>query len=285
MCAAVDRLKSSVDEKVYDLQPWQLWEQFGAVLHAARINAWQVLGHSQLPLKSLFPGAVVNGCERKVKLRPVEVFACQSGLQERGFGNFKVQQSGNASFVVSWLERGFVVLNGDSGRGLDVFFALELVDSPGKYCVFVDQRKRVAGSLGPCAAKTLLEKARGDLKTGGRVGVLAAGLFNTLPNRAPGAGQLPMDSVVVSFHESAAYHGTLRFHPASTPLVSVNDDNKTALRLVFGGSVASAAVIGSIIERRTSERFSAMDDLRQFIHGLDTRVDVTEEMERRLRFG
>ena len=47
---------------------------------------------------------------------------------------------------VNWIENWLVVLNGDNGEGIDIFYALELNNNPGNYVLIVDQRKR-AGHL------------------------------------------------------------------------------------------------------------------------------------------
>jgi hypothetical protein len=270
-----------VDQEMYDKQAWQLWEDFGAGFHAARINAWLVLGSSTLPFELLFPGAVVHGCDYTVKLRPMAVFRTSISLQEVGFSEPLLPQAENSAYSRNWLTTGLVVLNGDSGAGLDLFLALELLGEG--VLVFVDQRKRVAGCLGATTATKLLEKARGKLEATGEVKAVVAGLFNTLPNKAPGVKDLPVDSIVVAFPQSGKYHGCLCYHPASTPLVCVNDGNKTSLRLVFKGATWKA-VIDTIFSTTPRPRFADMDQFQAFVSGVDESLELAPEQAARMRF-
>jgi hypothetical protein len=43
------------------------------LFHALRINSLIIVGYSEVKVKQLFKGAIVNGCEDKVVLRPMLV--------------------------------------------------------------------------------------------------------------------------------------------------------------------------------------------------------------------
>jgi hypothetical protein len=45
-------MMNHVDKIVYDCEPWQLWETFGACFHAARINSFLVLGETVVSARS-----------------------------------------------------------------------------------------------------------------------------------------------------------------------------------------------------------------------------------------
>lgn len=47
-------MREHVDNQVYDCEPWQLWEMFGACFHAIRINSFLVLGSKTVKVPQLF---------------------------------------------------------------------------------------------------------------------------------------------------------------------------------------------------------------------------------------
>jgi hypothetical protein len=53
---------------------------------------------------------------------------------------------------------GCIVVNGDGGVGVDIFFALEDATAPGRLVVFVDQRKRRFGKFQPSQARAYLHE-------------------------------------------------------------------------------------------------------------------------------
>ena len=74
-----------------------------------------------------------------------------------------------------------------------------------------------------------------------------------MPTRA-----LPTDSFVVSFAEHAVYHGSLAFHPASSPCIDVNRCGITKLRLL--SSISARA--GEIMDNRP---FQSLGAFKKFV--------------------
>lgn len=52
----VQGLIEKVDNLIYDKEPWQLWEVFGAYFHALRINAFLIIGKDTIKVSDLFKG-------------------------------------------------------------------------------------------------------------------------------------------------------------------------------------------------------------------------------------
>lgn len=277
----IESLLEHVDRLVYDLEPWQLWEKFGAYFHAARINALQILGEEVVPFSRIITGALKNGCDAKVKLRPMEVFVTSTEFDVKISEN--IPQFQHTSFTVNWVggDRGvgYVVVNGAGGRGVDIFFALELASGPRSYVVCTDQRKREAKCLGKVRASSLIEKARVTPEIAGVQNVIV-GLFSLFPHFDQAAEDLPLDSFVVAYEQSGPYHGSLQFHPASSPCVCLNDDPTSSLCMILQGRDKRDAA-NAIVRRRQNARFQTVRELQEFLR--ETGLTVTLKDEERLR--
>jgi hypothetical protein len=247
-----------VDNKVYDCEPWQLYETFGACFHAARINSFQILGETSLKVSRFFEGGIGNFSDERVKLRPMEVFRSSDALSN-DLGMI-VREAGNAHHTRSWIgentdDAGVIVINGVGGAGVDVFFSLPLDDADStkleNYVVFLDQRKRVAtDSMPGSTAKKLIVNARAAFSNHAHTVV---GLFSMFPRAEIPASDLPANSFVISKKQTKAFHCCFWSHPAACPYVDLQEDNKTTLSLLLrGGNPAKRTAAAEIICRRTS---------------------------------
>ncbi|KAG2962182.1 hypothetical protein PC118_g21573 [Phytophthora cactorum] len=150
-------MSEMVDSTMFALQPWQSWEVFGACFYAVRINALLVLGHSTVTLGDLLPGTRMSGETRNisVKLVPSRVFRCAEA-----FGPSTprlISRQINQLEKIDWTSSGCIAVNGDSGAGVDIFFALKDAATD-NVVVFVDQRKRQFGKFQPSHAANYLGK-------------------------------------------------------------------------------------------------------------------------------
>jgi hypothetical protein len=86
MILMIRHIKKSLIEKVdnlmYDKTPWQLWAVFRAHLHALRLNALMILGFEKVELLELFKGALLNGCDQSVCLKPMYVIETEDKFNE-----------------------------------------------------------------------------------------------------------------------------------------------------------------------------------------------------------
>jgi hypothetical protein len=250
-------LSQHVDHRTFVTEPWQLWEVFGACFHALRINALQILGHSNCHFTWICDGAMINGCDYEVELKPVEVRATTEQLSA-DTGDTVNERDTNTP--LPWL-RGrdgiwFVLINGADGPAVDLFFCLPLANVDGVlFCG--DQRKFTSANLGEQRAEDLLNAVRRQvprcLPGGSRV---VTALFSLFPSFNSEEDGLPEDSFVVSFAEHSFYHGSLAFHPASSPCIDVNRCGITKLQLL--SSISARA--REIMDNRPFQALGAFKD-------------------------
>jgi hypothetical protein len=273
-------LGKHVDSVTYELEPWQLWERFGACFHAMRINSLIIVRGDKdpVPFSMVCSGASINGCAYNVLLRPMRVMEIDAefGVDLKAC----VSEKGNVSHQVNWLMEGWVLLNGAGGTGVDIFFALCLEDGSG-HLVCSDQRKREAGSFGAKRAETLWRKAHQIPACLSASSKVIVGLFSMFPSYNRATDSLPDDCFVVSFREHQNYHACLVLHPASSPCVDVNRDNQSMLSLL--GSV-NVDLAKAIIDRREQSPFADISDFKSFLKTREVTLNDVDE-ERVIVFG
>lgn len=258
----VQYLCEHVDNVLYDNEPWQLWGKFGACFFAMRVNAFLLMGFRECHAYEFFDSAIVNGCNYKVELRPVEVHAIEEDLSA-ALPAFVTEKKHRRA--LNWVKGeggiGYCLINGTGGRGVDVFCALPLaMASKGEVVLYLDQRKVEARGLGEQTAGKLLAKANivpACLPAGSQT---IRGLFSILASFNQQAEQLPKDSFVLSYQQHKAFHGTLASHPACRSFVDVNYDNVSTLRLLK----SMAPVAEAVIEHRSKAKFGSVDEFAAF---------------------
>merc|ERR1712232_1221858 len=119
--------------------PWQQWELFGACFAALRINALCITRPSrEAYLTEIFNGAITKlNKDFLVLLRPMRVVMADHKLDESLPTSIHF---GDVGMTADWVQDGLVVLNGDNGEGIDIFYTLELKGDKGKHVLVVDQR-------------------------------------------------------------------------------------------------------------------------------------------------
>ena len=183
-----------------------------------------------MALSRLFAGADIKLKEKdiKVRLRPMRVVQTKEMFSASTPESIRLVHEAK---TVNWIKDGLIVLNGDNGKGIDIFYTLELAgDSRSKYVLVTDQRKRVHGTLD---VKASIEKARilpGAVQRREGIEQSVVALFSmfTCATQA-----LPMNSIAVTFREHKGFHGSLHQHPAASFCVHVNVDGVTALCGLF----------------------------------------------------
>jgi hypothetical protein len=96
-------LREKVDEQMFDVPCWMLWEKFGAIFHALRINSLMVVGEKTVPFKTICSGALFRGCEEEVLLRPVTVV--QSGVPFSVDIPENIHMEGVPEYTLNWIKR------------------------------------------------------------------------------------------------------------------------------------------------------------------------------------
>jgi hypothetical protein len=204
--------------------PWQQWELFGACFVALRINALCITSATNVStLKELFNGAETNVSDFTVRLKPMRVVQMNEPLNNSLPASILFK---NYPRPVNWIKNGLVVLSGDNGKGIDIFYTLELDENPGNYVLIADQRKRVQGQLNIPEA---INKAHVVLQNNRwpEVQHVVVALFSMFALRK--LDDLPPNSIAVTFDQHKTFHGALHLHPAASVCVRVNVDNQAAL--------------------------------------------------------
>ncbi|KAI3643840.1 hypothetical protein MP228_010004 [Amoeboaphelidium protococcarum] len=282
LICCIKGLVDKVDMLIYDKTPWQLWEVFGAYYHALRINSLLIVGRPIVQVKELFKGAIVNGCEDYVQLKPMLVMETDdhfsADISSTSFG-----RKGNNSERHDWLREGLVVVNGEGGQGVDLFFALQKQSSDG-YVVFTDQRKRVGGNnLGLVGISNLLQKAQIMPRILASNSTLVTCLFSCVAEANVRATDLAENSVVVVYRQSRRYHGTLWTHPASSPFVRINTDPVSYIQMVLAGR-DKRKLAGAILVQRETHPFTSINELEAFVHQQQLDATLIADYEKRISF-
>jgi hypothetical protein len=278
-------LHRHVDEVAYDLQPWQLWEKFGAYFYALRINSLIVIGRNEVYLSQLLHGAIMTDdiLELKVQLIPTKVFSSFDILQEET-PRF-ISCKGNVNEKMDWSTGECIVVNGDSGPGVDIFFALRSYDSS-RVIFFLDQRKRIHGSFTLAQALKDLEAARIIPCVLGSSNIInIQGVLNCLPDAGFTKERLPDFSFIVTRKELPFFYGSLAIHPACSPLLHVNVANKSALEYIFTGKDSKKLVDVVLQKRKDPEGgFESIESLDQFVKSQKLDVHIDKDSTKYLDF-
>ena len=271
-----------VDELIYDKAPWQLWEVFGAYFHALRINSLIIVGHSVVEVKQLFKGAIISGCEDEAELRPMLVMETEDKFST-DMSSPMIGRKGNYNERHDWLKEGLMVINGEGGEGVDVFFALKKNSSDG-YVLFTDQRKRVGGNnLGQIGVSNLLKKASIMPRILGANSTLIACLFSCVINANVSAVDLAKNSIVVAYGQNQRYHGTLWTHPASSPFVKINTDPISYIQMVLSGK-DKRKLADTILRKRHAKIFTSNNELEDFVNDQKLEATLIGDFQQRVSF-
>ncbi|KAI3641955.1 hypothetical protein MIR68_000010 [Amoeboaphelidium protococcarum] len=194
-----------------------------------------------------------------------------------------IVRKGNYNERHDWLKEGLVVINGEGGEGIDVFFALQKNSSDG-YVFFTDQRKRVGGNnLGQIGVSNLLQKASIMPRILAANSTLVTCLFSCVIYANVTAIDLAKNSIVVAYGQNQRYHGTLWTHPASSPFVKINTDPISYIQMVLSGK-DKRKLAGAVLVHRDTKPFTAIDELEIFVHEQKLEATLISDYEKRVSF-
>ncbi|KAH9154108.1 hypothetical protein AeRB84_003755 [Aphanomyces euteiches] len=219
---AIEDLFVLVDSKLFAIPPWRSWEVFGACFYALRINALLVLGQSTVTIGDLLRGATMD-------------YSTTSAIQFGQSTGKKLTNLGNTLDTIDWITSGCIALNGEGGKGVDIFFALEHALTS-QVVVFVDQRKRQFGKFHPSDAIKYLN-GMNEIPSFLTGVILVRGVTNCVSVSNLDSFTVPRHCFIVSREQSDEFH--------------VNTANKTAIKSLFlstGNEVDE--VVKEIIRKR-----------------------------------
>jgi hypothetical protein len=272
-------LFDNVDMMVYHRAPWQLWEAFGAHFHALRINSLIIIGKSQIKLKELFSGALVAGCDEKVILQPMQIMETEDvyiidiGPEIGIKGDYDLKQN--------WIESGWIVINGENGTGVDIFFSLEVTDKR-RRIIITDQRNQPLGSN---RVTDLIERARIiPQNLGFRSISVVSCVFSCFTSSSFGIQDIPNNSCVVSYSQAKDYHGSLWIHPAASPCVDINRAPISYLNMLFLGRDSEKLCKSILEEQRNKRKFLQISELESFVKKNNMDAHFREDLQERIVF-
>lgn len=274
-------LLSSLNDLSFDVEipsssvpSWLSWEAFGANFYCLRINSFLVLGVSVLPLSYLLCGSQSgsNNFSASVHLRVAKVFPSNEKYGPDIPQNITRK---NSSYVtVDWVdgETLQIVLNGDDGAGVDVFFILKRADCSG-YIILLDQRKRLGSNVTHSnlsffrsklpSPPAFLREFNVDLVFG-LMSIYSQIIINPVPE----------STFFVSFKDSLYFHGTLFDHPGCSIAIDVNSALKISIGQIFQGTNKKRMELAErIISQRKKKRIENYDDLLSLVSGWNEELD------------
>ena len=272
-------LIEKVDLMVYDKAPWKLWEVFGAYFHALRINSMIIVGKKILKLFELFKGALINGCTDEIVLKPMLVMETEDKFSIDIPAT--IRRKGNSLEKRDWLTDGLVIINGEGGKGVDIFFALKKNSADG-HVICVDQRKRVAvKTFGKKTANDLMDKARIIPSILSNADTVVPCIFSCFASSTIPIENMSRNSVIVTFSQSQNYHGCLNTHPASSPSVNINADSISYIQMLFSGK--DARLLASQI-CANERKYKSYEELKEFVNSCNLTADFVEDAQDRISF-
>lgn len=255
-----------------DSPAWSLWEWFGACFYCIRINSFLVLEKSVVTVSQLLDGPRhlgSNAFNTKVELRVAKVF--HSEAQFSVDVNEMISRYNSTHFMINWVydpQCLWVILNGDNGKGVDIFFSLRLVEEPREapgYFLICDQRKRLSRDITAATLSEIISKSvsvpscvRGS---GNQMVLGCMSIYSEC------RAEITSDSLfVVSRSDSERFHGSLSQHPGCSLIIDVNTAPKLSLcQIIEGTNKESARLADVLIERRNKANFKGCDDLDAFL--------------------
>ncbi|KAI3657486.1 hypothetical protein MP638_006133 [Amoeboaphelidium occidentale] len=150
LISSLKDMSDNVGIPLHNVPAWLSWESFGAHFYCVRMNSFLVLGQSVLPLSDILRGSRFREDDpvfkTQVQIRVAKVFHSN---EQYGPDMPRLITRNKASYIsVDWVDDSClqVVLNGDDGAGVDIFFALKRADNSG-HILLLDQRKRLGSDV------------------------------------------------------------------------------------------------------------------------------------------
>ena len=266
LLSSLKDLSFDVELSIDNVPSWLSWEAFGANFYCIRINSFIVLGVSVLPLSHLLCGSQFssNLSNVLVEIRVSKVFPSS---EHYGPDLPQTITMKNYDFIsVDWFldEKLQVVLNGDDGAGVDIFFILKRADMLG-YIIVLDQRKRIGSNVTNCnltAFKSKLPNSPSFLREFNVE--IVFGLMSIYSEIA--IEPVPDSVFFVSVKDSLCFHGSLFDHPGCSITIEVNSSLKTAVAQIFRGNKKERMDLADkVISQRKKKRIENLDELLSLV--------------------
>ncbi|KAJ3268218.1 hypothetical protein HDV01_003256 [Terramyces sp. JEL0728] len=298
-------LLDSLNDLVLDVEiphshvpAWLSWEAFGANFYCIRINSFLVLesrndDRVKVPLQFLLRGTVFPNSkifQKKVYLKKAKVF---NSVQKYGPDLPRtISRKNNSYITVDWFQSETlqVVMNGDDGAAVDIFFILERADGLGSIIV-LDQRKRWGSDVTESKLLDFQSKIpKAPLFLEEDKVLFVYGLMSVYSSV-----NIPIDSTerekgalrdctfYISVKESIEFHGTLFDHPGCSLAIDVNSALKTTVAQIFSGNASVRKRLAeSVLQHRVKKRIANYGELSDLVREWNGELD--ESAKNRIKF-
>ncbi|KAK5669192.1 hypothetical protein QVD99_003602 [Batrachochytrium dendrobatidis] len=236
LLSSLNGLSLDVEYPFSNMTRWSSWEYFGASFYCIRINSFLVLGISILSLSDILHGSQFNPgiFNTQVHIRIAKVF--RSNEQYGPDMPRMITRKHDSCCLVDWVdgETLQIVLNGENGPGVDIYFILKRAKDSG-YIIVLDQRKRLGSDITNSDLTTFRSKLPNPpaflnkFKLDSVFGLMS--IYSEI-NISP----VPDSTYFVSASNSLDFHGSLSGHPRCSMAIDVNSALKISIKQIFCGT-------------------------------------------------
>ncbi|EGF77361.1 hypothetical protein BATDEDRAFT_91850 [Batrachochytrium dendrobatidis JAM81] len=262
---------------------WSSWEYFGASFYCIRINSFLVLGISILVLSDILHGSQFDSgiFNTQVHIRIAKVF--QSNEQYGPDMPREITRKHDSCCLVDWVdgETLQIVLNGENGPGVDIYFILKRAKDSG-YIIVLDQRKRLGSDITNSDLTTFRSKlpnppaCLNKFKLDSVFGLMS--IYSEI-----NINHVPDSTYFVSASDSLYFHGSLYDHPRCSMAIDVNSALKISIKQIFcGTNHEQTNLTGKVIKQRYNKRIANYDELESLVSEWGGKLD--ESAHARIKF-
>ncbi|KAJ8323122.1 hypothetical protein O5D80_008180 [Batrachochytrium dendrobatidis] len=236
LLSSLNGLSLDVEYPLSNMTRWSSWEYFGASFYCIRINSFLVLGISILSLSDILRGSRFDSgiFNTQVHIRIAKVF--QSNEQYGPDMPRMITRKHDSCCLVDWVdgETLQIVLNGENGPGVDIYFILKRAKDSG-YIIVLDQRKRLGSDITNSDLTTFRSKLPNPpaflnkFKLDSVFGLMS--VYSQI-----NINHVPDSTYFVSASDSLYFHGSLYDHPGCSMAIDVNSALKISIKQIFCGT-------------------------------------------------
>jgi hypothetical protein len=188
-----------------------------------------------------------------------------------------VRRKGHVTETHDWLKEGLVLINGEGGKGLDIFFSLNSAD---QFVLVHDQRKRDSNNLGSKSVINLLQRTAIESPNIPNSNIITC-LYSCFASPNVSTSDLINDSIIVTYIQSKKYFGSFWLHPAASPLININNTSVTYLVNLLSGKNSNEA---AKCLTQVKENYKTIDEVDQELQMLNLGVTWRENAKDRIIF-
>ncbi|OAJ32784.1 hypothetical protein BDEG_28664 [Batrachochytrium dendrobatidis JEL423] len=283
LLSSLNGLSLDVEYPFSNMTRWSSWEYFGASFYCIRINSFLVLGISILVLSDILHGSQFDSgiFNTQVHIRIAKVF--QSNEQYGPDMPRAITRKHDSYYSVDWVdgETLQIVLNGENGPGVDIYFILKRAKDSG-YIIVLDQRKRLGSDITNSDLTTFRSKlpnppaCLNKFKLDSVFGLMS--VYSQI-----NINHVPDSTYFVSASDSLYFHGSLYDHPRCSMAIDVNSALKTSIKQIFcGTNHEQTNLTGKVIKQRYNKRIANYDELESLVSEWGGKLD--ESAHARIKF-